>query len=324
MRRASAALLVLLVAAFLAGPAAASPDAGPAATALDAGPAATALDAGPAATALDESAATATAARAEVPTEAPSESDSDGPVEPDPALENLLTLPMTVERWFTVEAQAVARSGAPTVLADAVDGRAEDLTVGTPRPVLAWSSDLMVGNAVEPVVVATTRVVAPVLLDGTAVGVVVLETATGTYVGEVRDVPGLGPALAELDPEVGVVEDGRTGAWYAYAHGRVSPLDDRAGGMLAGSTDLAAYLPFLLDPEPSGSGGAEREDSVRWVVVGGVVAVGAVLLAAGIAVWLRGSEEEDESPAAPATERLRARVRAELREGRSGRWSHRG
>ncbi|MGC5615717.1 hypothetical protein [Georgenia sp. Z1491] len=263
-------------------------------------------------------------AGAESATESPTESASDAPGEPDPALDGLLTLPMTVERWFTVEAEAVARSGAPTVLADVVGDRGEEVTVGTPRPVLTWTRELLAQDATGPVVTSTPRAVAPVLLDELPVGVVVLETGTGTYGGEVRDVPGLAPALAALDPEVGVVEDTRTGAWYAYAHGRVAPLDDRAGAMLAGSADIAAYLPFLLDPEPVGTTPEDRGDPVRWVVVVGAVVVGGVLVAAGLAVWLRGSEDDDEAVPRPAKDRLRARVRAELREGRPGRWSHRG
>lgn len=257
--------------------------------------------------------------------ESGSGSGSAGPEEvdePDPDLTELLVLPPAVLRWFDSDGLTVARSGAPTVLAEEVGTRGAEVTVGTPRPVLAWSEELLAGSVEGLVVTTTGRVVAPVILDDEAVGVLVLDTSSGSYEGEVLDVPRLGPALVDLPPTVGVVHDPRTAAWYRYAHHRVAPLDERAAVLLAGSADIEDYLDFLLDPEPAAVTDDGGDRAVVWVVVLGVVLVGGLLLTAGLVVWLRGDEEEAEER--PTTESLRARVRAELRNGRPGTWNHRG
>ncbi|MGO1510293.1 MAG: hypothetical protein ACTHYM_02765 [Actinomycetaceae bacterium] len=263
---------------------------------------------------------------AEVPSGDGTGSPSAGTLEPDPALAGLLTVTPSVEQWFDVEAEAVARSAADTVLAEAVAGRADEIVVGDPRPVLGWSDDLVEASFDGPFVSPTSSAVAPVLLDGAAIGVVVLETRNDSFEGELRAVAGLPAALLELDPGVAVVHDPRTDAWYGYSHERVRPLDDSARSMLAGTVDIVDYRPFLLDPEAGTDAPGESDGAVRWVVVGGVVAVGLVLLAAGISVWMRvpEAEAETEERPRPPRESLRARVRAELRNGRPGSWNHRG
>lgn len=264
-------------------------------------------------------------ARAESHADAPDvasaagESPSEVPV--DPALADLLSVPDAVASWFATDGDTVARSGATTVLGDAVGPRADDVTVGTPRTVLTWSPQLLAGEGAGPVLVPTTRTVAPVVLDGSAVGVIVVDTGETPFTGEVRDVPGLAEPLQQLAPGVAVVHDERTEAWYAYAGGTVAPLDARAGELLAGSADLAAFLPYLIDGESGVPPEQEDDGPNRAPVVIGVIVVGGVLVAAAFAVWFRGDDEDEDQ--VPATQRLRARIRADLRSERPGSWTHR-
>ncbi|MFH5822116.1 hypothetical protein [Georgenia sp. AZ-5] len=216
-----------------------------------------------------------------------------GPVQTGPGV------PADVAEWFTSQAgDAVAARGVGEL--DVTVAERGELRPGVVRTVMTWSEGLVQGTDVTPPTRETDHWIAPLLLDGSAVGALVAAREDGAV--DVADVSGdtdLAEELQSLPLATHVVHDVPLDAWFTVEEGEVSPLDAAARDSLAGAVPVEVYQRFVEErhatgdadepgsaaPQPQDAGDAAR--AVAWVAAGAA----ALLVWAGIQVWLRRPEE---------------------------------
>jgi hypothetical protein len=243
----------------------------------------------------------------------------ESPTDDEDAVDSaLLALPAAAREWFRTEGLRIAAAGVADL--DVEDQEDGEVTLGLARPVLTWSDGFLAGVVTTSPFVDSGDAIAPILLGGNAVGVLIADRTADPIAGRVETIGSLAGPLAALSVSTAVVHDERTDAWYTFAGGEVAPLDDTAASLLSGSVPLSTYQPFLLGSEAGGEND-ETGSTPLVPVVAGAIAVGVVLVAAGVIVWLR-TEEEDEDDE-PHSGRLRGRLRDEVRKNLPDGWRHR-
>src|SRR5699024_4195691 len=115
----------------------------------------------------------------------------------------LLAVPAAVREWFRTEGLRVAEAG---VSALDIDGQ-EDATVslGLARPVLTWSDGFLAGVLTATPFVDSGEAIAPVLLGGEAVGVLIADRTADPVEGRVETIGSLASPLAALSVSTAVV-----------------------------------------------------------------------------------------------------------------------
>lgn len=200
--------------------------------------------------------------------------------------------PGPVLAWFTEDAVAAATTSESSGLSAEELAR---LAVGTPINVGMWSEDFVAGVTTAEPVVASAEWVAPVTLDGAGLGAVVAATAADGAVEDHRVIwdEDLGYALGSFLATTFILDEGTTG-WFRLGGDVLTPVTAGAKDVLAGSIDVRAYQPFLVErystaqeeeTAPSEGGGPLLGPVT--ITAGAVVAMLALV---GVIVWIRRPE----------------------------------
>lgn len=200
--------------------------------------------------------------------------------------------PGPVLAWFAEEGVVAATTSESSGLS------AEELTrlaVGTPINVGLWSEDFLAGVTTAEPVVASGEWVAPVTLDGAGLGAIVAAAAGDGAVADHRVLwdEDLGYALVSFLATTFILDEGTTG-WFRLGGDVLTPVTAEAKDVLAGSIDVRAYQPFLVERYST----AQEEEAVpsegggpllRPVAIT-AAAVVALLALVGVIVWVRRPE----------------------------------
>jgi hypothetical protein len=216
-------------------------------------------------------------------------------------------VPAEVVDWYAAEvAPALTAAGADELEGLDADQRARTVP-GTIRPVMTWAPGVIAGTDLDPPAVPTEQWVAPLLYEGTAVGVLftVLDDDGAPALDHIHGGEDLSAAVVGLTPADPFVHDVPLDAWFTVSDGVVRPLDEAARDTLAGSVPLEVYQPFLAERYAEVDDDAGHDpvaaDRREWVPVAVVAGSLLVLLAwAALVVWLRRPEGERGDGAARA------------------------
>ena len=163
----------------------------------------------------------------------------DGP--PPAPLPTAAGVPADVAAWFASAGPGAAVTRGAGELDGVTPERRADVSIGSVRTVMTWSRGLIAGTDLTPAAEPTEpeRWVAPVLLDGAAIGAlfavrdddaVVLERVSGDSA--------LGEALTALDLASPLIHDLALDAWFTVEGREVRPVDAAAEESLVGSVPL--------------------------------------------------------------------------------------
>ncbi|MHB1064135.1 MAG: hypothetical protein ACYC1Z_06560 [Georgenia sp.] len=175
---------------------------------------------------------------------------------------------------------------------------------GLVRTVRTWSPTLVAGAEVNPVTVRLERWIVPLLLRGAPVGVLTtgLDPEDVDAPARVLADPEFAAALEGLAPGAAVIHDEPLDAWFTLADGEVGALDAVARENLAGTVPVNLYQPLVAAryavDRPAGPPVASESTGPQPVVWVALAAV-ALLVWAGVVVWLRRPDTGSHTPWRP-------------------------
>ncbi len=144
--------------------------------------------------------------------------------------------------WLATEAPAVIATAEGSSL---TPEQLLEVTPGTAQPVANWTAEFTAGEVAGEPIEYTDEWIAPLELEGSAVGalaLVVRDGAVQTYTS-LWD-PELGAALLTYSDSTFINESGSR-IWFRLSASSLSPVTADARALLAGSIALADYQPFL-------------------------------------------------------------------------------
>lgn len=213
------------------------------------------------------------------------------PAEPTPSPTPTLSGPeLVVQEWLDTNGPAAVAASEASGLSPV---ELAAVTVGSPVRVHTWNPAFTAGNRDAEPLVELEEWVAPLLLEGTGLGVIVLEL-TGEEVVAHRELwdRELGRQLPAYPGSVFLREE--TGEiWFRLWGDYLAPVSTAAREVLAGSIQLEAYRPLLIqrlnptvvEPVPE----AQPEPAIVPVLITGGVMLLLLVVAAAV-VWIRQPE----------------------------------
>lgn len=172
---------------------------------------------------------------------------------------------------------------------------ASEVTIGAPSAVYVWTDGFLGAGVSDPAAEPSGVWAAPVEVGGERVGVL-LAAASDTPPESRGTVWDATLADAMNTPGAQLIHDNVVKAWFLLRDARVSPADETAREMLAGSLGIDDAREFVRSwHSPADSSEPPENDEIMGRLSPVMLTAGAlfaILAAAGFLVWLRRGEEE--------------------------------
>lgn len=203
--------------------------------------------------------------------------------------------PPAVVDWLEAEGADAALTADASPIASEPRARVE---IGAATPVHLWTDEFLAGVESAQPVRHSDRWVAPVALNGVAVGAIVVTVDPAGQVSEHALVwnEDLGDALLKIQGATFILDE-ENGGWFRLGGEILTPITASAKDLLAGSVDIATYQLLL-----QGRQGGSDESAVTtpesgttllpvWIAAG---LLAGVLGLVALVVWARRPEGNDD------------------------------